>query len=109
MVQALVLLEVAGRLRDVFQNLDRTIHLALADAPRGVVCDLPAVPEGTEPGPVAVLVTKRRHVRDWPGIPVAVAGRDQRVREVLRFLRQMTRNDHSHLGVSGGTHDQPRC
>jgi hypothetical protein len=49
MVQVVVVLEVAGRLRDVVHNLDRAIHLALADAPRGVVCDLSAVPEGAEP------------------------------------------------------------
>jgi hypothetical protein len=107
MVQVVVVLEVAGRLRDVVHNLDRAIHLALADAPRGVVCDLSAVPEVAEPGPVKVLATAGRHVRDWPGIPVA--GPDQRVREALGFLRQMTRNGHSNLCVTGGTHDQPRC
>jgi len=55
-----------------------------ADAPRGVVCDLSAVPEGEEPVAVEVLATAGRHVRDWPGIPVAVACPDTRVRETLR-------------------------
>ena len=31
-----------------------------------------------------------------------MAGPDQRVREALRLLRQMTRNGHSNLGVTGG-------
>jgi hypothetical protein len=79
-----VVLEVAGRLGDVVEDLDRAIKLALADAPRGVVCDLSAVPEGAEPGAIGVLATAGRHVRDWPGIPVALVCPDPRVREGLR-------------------------
>lgn len=78
-----VVLEVAGRLRDVVGELDRAIQLALADGPRGVVCDLSAMLEGANPGAVEVLATAGRHVRDWPGIPVAVACPDRRVREAL--------------------------
>jgi hypothetical protein len=48
-----------------------------------VVCDLAAVLEGAEPGAVDVLAGLGRHVRDWPGIPVAVACPDPQVREVL--------------------------
>src|SRR5674476_221196 len=84
-----VVLEVAGRLSDGAEDLDRAIQLALAEGPRGVVCDLSAVFEGAGPaavdgaGPVAVevLASAGRHVRDWPGIPVAVACPDPRVRE----------------------------
>lgn len=78
-----VVLEVAGWLGDVVDDLDRAIQLALADSPRGVVCDLSAVPEGPEPGAVQVLATAGRHVFDWPGIPVAVVCPDPRVRESL--------------------------
>ena len=78
-----VVLEVAGRLGEALQDVDKAIRLALADRPRGVVCDLSAVPEGAEPGAVQVLATAGRHVRDWPGIPVAVACRDPRVRDGL--------------------------
>ena len=78
-----VILEVAGRLSNVVEELDLAIQLALADGPRGVVCDLPAVFEGAEPAAVAVLATAGRHVRDWPGIPVAVACSDPRVRAAL--------------------------
>jgi len=78
-----VILEVAGRLSNVVEELDLAIQLALADGPRGVVCDLPAVFEGAEPAAVAVLATAGRHVRDWPGIPVAVACPDPRVRAAL--------------------------
>jgi len=83
-VRQVVVLEVAGRLCDAVEELDRAIGLALADAPRGVVCDLSAVPEGDEPVAVEVLATAGRHVRDWPGIPVAVACPDPRVCETLR-------------------------
>jgi len=75
-----VVLEVAGRLGDAVDDLDRAIRLALADRPRGVVCDLSAVPEGADPAVVRVLATAGRHVRDWPGIPVAVACPDPQVR-----------------------------
>jgi hypothetical protein len=83
-IRQLVVLEVAGRLRDVVEDLDRAIQLALAEGPRGVVCDLSAVLQGAEQVGVEVLATAGRHVRDWPGIPVAVACPDPQVREVLR-------------------------
>jgi hypothetical protein len=80
-----VILKVAGPLGDVVQDLDRVIQMALAEGPRGVVADLSAVLDDPEPEPVAVevLATTGRHVRDWPGIPVAVACPDPRVRETL--------------------------
>jgi hypothetical protein len=37
------ILEVAGRLGDVVDDLDRAIQLVRAESPRGVVCDLSAV------------------------------------------------------------------
>jgi hypothetical protein len=82
-IDDVVVLEVAGTLGDVVQDLDRAIQLALADGPRGVACDLTAVLEDPEPGAIEVLATAGRHVRDWPGIPVAVACPDPRVRAVL--------------------------
>jgi hypothetical protein len=82
-IRQVVILEVAGSLVGVMRDLDLAIQLALAEGPRGVVCDLLAVPEGAEQGVVEVLATARRHVRDWPGIPVAVACPDQPVREAL--------------------------
>src|SRR5450759_2162181 len=78
-----VVLEVAGRLGEAVQDVDRAIQLALADRPWGVVCDLSAVPESAEPGAVQVLATAGRHVRHWPAIPIAVACPDPRVREAL--------------------------
>ena len=78
-----VILEVADRLSNVVEELDLTIQLALADGPRGVVCDLSAVFEGAGPAAVAVLATAGRHVRDWPGIPVALACPDLWVRAAL--------------------------
>jgi hypothetical protein len=78
-----VVLEVAGILGEVVEDLDRAIQLALADGPRGVVCDLTNLSEGAQPGAVEILATAGRHVRDWPGIPVAVACSDRRVRGAL--------------------------
>src|ERR1035437_7802588 len=82
-MRQVVVLDVSGRLRDVVEDLDRAIELALVEGPRGVVCDLAAVLDGAEPGAVEVLAGLGRHVRDWRGIPVAVACPDPQVREVL--------------------------
>ena len=79
-----VVLEFSGQLGGVIEDLDRSIQLALADGPRGVVCDLSAVDESAEPGVVELLAAAGRHVRDWPGIPVVVAGSKPGVREGLR-------------------------
>jgi hypothetical protein len=84
LIRQVVVLEAAGPLGDVIEALDRAILLALADEPRGIVCDLSAVADGTAPEPVEVLATAGRHVRDWPGIPVAVACPDPQIREALR-------------------------
>jgi hypothetical protein len=83
-IRQVAVLEVSGPLSDVvIEDLDRAIQLALADEPRGVVCDLTAVLQGADLGAVEVLATAGRHVRDWPGIPVAVACPDRQVRQVL--------------------------
>jgi len=81
-IRQVAVLEVAGRLSEVVEDLDRAIQLALADGPRGVVCDLSAVL--ADPVAVEVLATAGRHVRNWPGIPVAVACPDPLVRDALR-------------------------
>jgi len=83
-IRHVAVVEIAGPLRDEVEQLDRAIQQALADGPRGVVCDLSAVLEDTEPASVEVLATAGRHVRDWPAIPVAVACPDPQVREALR-------------------------
>jgi anti-sigma regulatory factor (Ser/Thr protein kinase) len=76
-------LEVADPLNDVAEQLDRAIQLALADGPRGVLCDLSTAIGDAGPGAVEWLAIAGRHVRDWPGIPVAVACPNPRVREAL--------------------------
>lgn len=78
-----VVLDVSGWLSDVVDDLDRAIRLALAEAPRGVVCDLSAVQECGEPAALAVLASAGRHARDWPGIPLAMACPDAAVRAAL--------------------------
>ncbi|MDQ1482901.1 MAG: hypothetical protein QOF35_977 [Actinomycetota bacterium] len=81
--RGVVVLEVAGRLSDVVHELDRAIELALAEGPRGVVCDLSGVLEGAEPGAVEMLATAGRHVLNWPGVPVAAACPDAQLRQAL--------------------------
>ncbi|MBC7559382.1 MAG: ATP-binding protein [Dermatophilaceae bacterium] len=83
-VREVAILEVSGHLGDVVGELDRAIQLALAEGPHGVVCDLSAALDGARPVPTELLATAGRHVRDWPGIPVAVASPDPQVREALR-------------------------
>ncbi|HEX7537794.1 MAG TPA: ATP-binding protein [Dermatophilaceae bacterium] len=78
-----LVLEVTGRLGDVVRDLDQEIELALAEGPRGVVCDLSAVLEGAEPGAVEALAAAGRHPRDWPGVPVAMVLPDPLAREDL--------------------------
>jgi hypothetical protein len=80
-IRQVAVLEVAGRLSDVVEELDRAIQQALAEGPRGVVCDLSDVL--ADPVTVEVLATAGRHVRDWPGIPIAVACPDPQVRDAL--------------------------
>jgi anti-sigma regulatory factor (Ser/Thr protein kinase) len=83
-VGQVVVVEVAGQLCDVAEDLDQAIQLALAEGPRGVVCDLSTVQEGAQPGEVEMLATAGRHVRDWPATPVAVVCPDPRIRRMLR-------------------------
>jgi hypothetical protein len=78
-----VVLEAAGLLGEVDGNLDEAIQMALAEGPRGVVCDLSGLLEGIEPGAAEILATAGRHVRDWPATPVAVACPDPQLREEL--------------------------
>jgi hypothetical protein len=82
-VGQVVVLQVAGPLAEVVEDLDHAIRLALTEVPRGVVCDLSDVLEGAEARAVDLLANTGRHVRDWPGIPVAVACPDQQVRAAL--------------------------
>jgi hypothetical protein len=82
-VGQVVVLETSGLLGDVVEDLDRAIKLALAEEPRGVVCDLSAVLEGAQPNAADLLAKAGRHVRDWPGIPVAVACPHPQVRAAL--------------------------
>lgn len=82
-IRQVAVVEVAGRLGDVVADLDLAIQLALADGPRGVVCDLSAVIPGADPDAVEALATAGRHARDWSGIPVAVACSDPQVCEAL--------------------------
>ena len=74
---------MTGRLADVVEDLDSAFQVALAEGPRGVVCDLSAVIQYADPGALQMLATAGRHVRDWPGTPVAVACPDPQVRHAL--------------------------
>lgn len=83
-IRQVVVLEVVGRPGDFAQELDWAIQLALASGPRGVICDLKAAVAGVDPDAIELIAQVGRHVRDWPGIPVAMACPDLLVREALR-------------------------
>jgi hypothetical protein len=82
-IRQVAVVDVAGRLGEVVEDLDLAVQLALADGPRGVVCDLSGVIPGADRDAVEALATIGRHARDWSGIPVAVACSDPRVCEAL--------------------------
>ena len=78
-----MVLDAAGRLGDVVDDLDHAAQLALAEGPRGVVCDLSKVDETGDPVALRGLALSGRHPRDWPGVPLAVAGLGRRVGDAL--------------------------
>ena len=82
-IRQIAVLEIAALRSEAAKDLDRAIQLALGEGPRGLVCDLTASLEDADSGAIEALAAAGRHVRDWPGIPVAVACPDRRVREVL--------------------------
>jgi hypothetical protein len=77
-------LDVAGPLSDVVEELDHAIRLALAQGPRGVACDMTRVVEVSAPGALRRLASAGRHPRDWPGVPVAVTCLGRRDGQTLR-------------------------
>ena len=82
-VGQVVVLDAAGALTDVVDDLDRAAQYALAEGPRGVVCDLSKVDKVSDPGALRSLALNGRHPRDWPGVPLAIAGLGQRGRGPL--------------------------
>jgi signal transduction histidine kinase len=82
-VGRIVVLEVAGHLSDIVEDLDVATQLALALGPRGVVCDLSGVVEVNATGALRMLASAGRHPRDWLGVPVAMAGLDPQAVETL--------------------------
>jgi anti-sigma regulatory factor (Ser/Thr protein kinase) len=82
-VGPVVVLDVAGRLSEVVEELDLAARFSLAEGPKGVVCDLSSVVEVNAPGALRALATSGRHPRDWPGVPLAVAGLTQRAGDTL--------------------------
>jgi anti-sigma regulatory factor (Ser/Thr protein kinase) len=83
LIRQVAVLEVAGLLGAAGPDLDQAIQLALAEGPRGVVCDLTAALPGGDPVAVRALASAGRFVLDWPAIPVAVVCRDPQVRQAL--------------------------
>lgn len=78
-------LAVSGQLDQVAPQLDRAILHALADEPRGVVCDLSGVVDGVEPNALELLATSGRRAKEWPGTPVAITCPDPDIRVALRL------------------------
>jgi signal transduction histidine kinase len=82
-VGRIVVLDVAGRLNDVVEDLDLATRLALAQGPHAVACDLSRVIEVNTTGALRMLAAVGRHPRDWPGAPVAIVGLDPRAAQTL--------------------------
>ena len=80
-----MVLDAAGRLGDLVDDLDRAARFALAGEPRAVVCDLSRVVEVSAPGSLRGLALNGRHPRDWPGVPLAIAGLGRRGGATLRL------------------------
>ncbi len=83
-VGQVVVLYATGPLSDVVAALELALRQALAEEPRGVVCDLHDVRDCTGTGSLRALASAGTHPRDWPMMPVAVALPDARVRDMLR-------------------------
>ena len=83
-------LTVAGRLEVVAPELERRLLYALAEEPRGIVCDLSQVVHVVGPDNVGLLDSFRETLA-WPGTPVAMTSPDAGVRSALRRL---TMTDH---------------
>ena len=82
-VGQVVVLDATGSLSEVVEDLDCAARYALADGPRGVVCDLSRVVDVNAPGALQSIALNGRHPRDWSGVPLAIAGLGRRGREVL--------------------------
>jgi anti-sigma regulatory factor (Ser/Thr protein kinase) len=83
-VGRVVVLDATGRLSDLVDDLDHATRFALAEEPRGVVCDVSRVDDVNAPGALRGLALNGRHPRDWPAVPLAVAGLDPRAGQSLR-------------------------
>ena len=83
-VGRVVVLDAAGRLSDLVDDLDHAARFALAEHPRGVVCDVSRVDEVSAPGALRGLALNGRHPRDWPAVPLAIAGLDPPAGQALR-------------------------
>jgi hypothetical protein len=83
-VGRVLILEVAGRLPDVLEDLNLAIRFALAGEPRGVICDLTAIEDVNATGALRGLATAGRHPRDRPDVPLVIAGLPPAAGEALR-------------------------
>jgi anti-sigma regulatory factor (Ser/Thr protein kinase) len=83
-VADVTVVDVAGPLDTVAPDLDRAVLHALAEEPRGVVCDLSAALDGIHLNGLDLLASSSREAREWRGTPVAVTCPDAALRAVLR-------------------------
>jgi anti-sigma regulatory factor (Ser/Thr protein kinase) len=95
-VGQVIVLKAAGSLREVAAALELTVRQALAEEPRGVVCDLADVQECAEAGALRTLAALGAYPQVWPAVPVAVVLPDPPVRE---WLNQEPPGEH--LVVAG--------
>jgi hypothetical protein len=73
----------SGALKDVVPDLEVAVLHALAEDPRGVVCDLDAVQDCAEAAVRDLVVCAGEQGRDWPAVPVALVSSDLILRRML--------------------------
>jgi anti-sigma regulatory factor (Ser/Thr protein kinase) len=91
------LLGGSGPLTDVVEEHVDRLPQALAEEPRGVLCDLTDATGGARSRALRLLGSSGRYVREWPGVPVAICCRTADLRDQL--LRQPM-SEHLIVGTS---------
>jgi hypothetical protein len=91
-------LEVTRAVESVAVLLDRTVELALAEDPRGVVCSLGTLMDDANRVSLDALASVGRHVRQWPGTPIVIASEGTNMASWLR-----ARPEGQHLMFASST------
>jgi hypothetical protein len=78
-----MILDVAGELNEALEELDLALQRALAEEPRGVVCDLSSAGERSVASAQTLVDLATWQLRNWPGTPVGLACPDVNLHAAL--------------------------